>query len=339
MSRAPVCALSIVAAIAVSAVPVHGQAVISTQSGLVHFFEGAVYVAGQRLEPRLGKFASIPEGAELRTEQGRAEVLLTPGVFLRVGENTAVRMVANALSDTRVELLTGSAIVDSTEPGAGTSVTLIYKNWNVHQAQNGAYRIDCEPPRLRVREGELEVTTAGGGAPVSVEQGMELPLAAVLAPERMNGDSHDALSDWADGRAQSISADNSIAANIQDPASMSAPGLLPDSFTYFPMLGFPSFDSSLSTSYGSLGSYQPGVYGLSSPYQPGFYSIYLPGYTRRPLLLGLPPLGLTRSIYPAPHIGLPPSRIGLPGSPLPHAPGARPVPSRPPAGMHVGGRR
>jgi len=66
-------------------VPARGQAVISTRSGLVHFFEGSVYVAGQPLEARLGKFASIPEGGELRTEQGRAEVLLTPGVFLRIG--------------------------------------------------------------------------------------------------------------------------------------------------------------------------------------------------------------------------------------------------------------
>ena len=80
MSRAPVYALSVLAAGAAFALPAYGQAVISTRSGLVHFFEGAVFVEGQPLEARLGRFAIVPEGAELRTEQGRAELLLTPGV-------------------------------------------------------------------------------------------------------------------------------------------------------------------------------------------------------------------------------------------------------------------
>jgi hypothetical protein len=46
-------------------------------------------------------------------------------------------MVANELSDTRVELLAGSAVVDSAEPSSGTSVTLIYRNWNVHFFERG----------------------------------------------------------------------------------------------------------------------------------------------------------------------------------------------------------
>jgi len=204
----------------------------------------------------------------------------------------------------------GSAIVDSLEPGAGTSVTLIYKSWNVHQAQKGLYRIDCEPPRLRAIEGEVEVSTASGGAAVSAGQGMYLPFAAVLAPEKFRGESHDALTDWADGRAQSVSADNAIAANIQDPASMVGSDFPPDTFTYFPMLGLSSFGSSLSSVYGSFNSYQSGVYGPLSPYQSGFYSIYLPGYTRRPLFW-LPPGGLQRpfirrleSVFPGPRFSV-----------------------------------
>ena len=86
MSRVPLRAFSLAAAGAALALSAYGQAVISTRSGVVHFFEGAVSVAGRPLEAHFGKFTSIPEGAELRTEQGRAEVLLTPGVILRVGE-------------------------------------------------------------------------------------------------------------------------------------------------------------------------------------------------------------------------------------------------------------
>jgi hypothetical protein len=325
-------------------VPARGQAVISTRSGLVHFFEGSVYVAGQPLEARLGKFASIPEGGELRTEQGRAEVLLTPGVFLRVNEASAIRMISNALSDTRVEVVAGSAMVDSVEPAAGTSVTLTYKGWIVHQPGKGAYRIDCDPPRVWVREGEAEVSTAGGGAPVSVGRGMDLPFAAVLVPERSNGESHDALSDWADGRTQSIAADNAIAANIEDPASMSGSDFPMDTFTYFPMLGYPAYSMSLSNPYGALGSYPSGVYGSSGLYQSGFYSIYLPGYTRPPLLLGLPVGRLP--VYGAP-IGIGVSRFPIAGSPIMHPVTPRPVTvSRPVTGspmprgtVHAGAHR
>jgi hypothetical protein len=308
--------------------PARGQAVISTRSGVVHFFEGTVTVAGQLLEAHLGKFVSIPEGAELRTEQGRAEVLLTPGVFLRVGEKSAVRMIATALADTRVELLAGSAIMDAREQSPGTAVTLVYKSWTVQQPGKGVYRIDCDPPKLQVREGDVDVSAPGGVA-VSVGQGMELPLAAVLVPEKSYSETHDGLGDWADGRADSISADNAIAENIQDPATMDGPDFPADAFTYFPMLGLYSPGVSLANPYGSLGAY-PSIYGTS-----GFYSIYLPGYTRAPLFWRMPG-GVSRSIYG-------PSRIGYPAYPIVrnpigvHGPSPHPVAPRPAPGVGVHG--
>jgi hypothetical protein len=150
------------------ALPAFSQAVISTRSGVVHYFEGTVTVAGRPLTAQFGKFAFIPEGAELRTEQGRAEVLLTPGVFLRVGEKSAIRLASNSLTDTRVDLVAGSAIVESAESSAGTSVTLTYKDWTIRQTHEGLYRVDSDPPRLQVRGGEVEVKAVSGDAPVQV---------------------------------------------------------------------------------------------------------------------------------------------------------------------------
>jgi hypothetical protein len=284
MSRVSVCVFSL----ATLASPAFGQAVISTHSGLVHFFEGAVFVAGQPLESHFGKFTAIPEGAELRTEQGRAEILLTPGVFLRVGEKSSFRMVSTALASTKVELLSGSAMVESADAAPGTSVTFIYRTWTVRQVREGSYRVDADPPRVQVRGGKVEVAAAGD-APVTVEQGNDLPLEGVLAPEKSALDAPDSLRDWAEGRAQSISADNAIAADIQDPATMTGSYAPMDAFTYFPLLGYPSMVSTAGV-YGGLSPYQSGLYGTGL-YQPGFYSLYLPGYTYRPLLLGLPSLG------------------------------------------------
>ena len=311
------------------ALPAAGQSVISARSGVIHFFEGSVSLGDQPLEPHPGRFQILALGDELRTAQGSAEVLLTPGVFLRLGENSAVRMVANNLADTRVELLAGSAIVASDEPAPNTSVTLICRNWKVHFLQEGTYRIDSQPPRLWVDQGKAEVSAEASAAPVFVGHGMELSFAAVLVPERSINEPADALSAWSKGRSESISADNAIAAQISDdPTSAERSDLGPGVLTYFPLLGLPPLGSGLS-----------GRYSAFAPYQPGFNSIYLPGYTYQPFILLLGISGHRGFPYLSPGIGIP-TRGGAPSSgpvvtriPLPHPAPVRPVP-RPPGGVH-----
>jgi hypothetical protein len=285
----------------VPVLPAAAQEVISVRSGVIHFFEGSVYLGDQPLEPHPGKFQLLAEGDELRTAQGQAEVLLTPGVVLRIGEKSAIRMVANGLADTRVELLAGSAIVDSDEPAANASVTLIYKSWKVHILKKGAYRIDSDPQRLWVDQGKAEVFAEGSATPVLVEQGMDLPLAATLAPDRSTSEPADELSDWSKGRAESISADNAIAAQISDDPTSAAnsdlgPGLAPGTVTYFPLLGLSSPGLSLSNPDGPYNSYSP-----FNPYQLGFNSIYLPGYAYLPFILAVWIGGHHGA--PCPHLG------------------------------------
>lgn len=319
-------AFSTLAVVTSLVLPADGQSVISTRSGVVHFFEGAVYLGDQPLEPQLGKFPRIVEGAELRTGQGRAEVLLTPGVFLRIGDGSSIRMLRNDLSDTRVELLAGSAIVDSVKPNADSSVTLIYRNWRVHFLERGVYRIYSEPPRLWVRQGEVEVSTRDTGASVSVEKGMSLPFAAVLVPEPSIDEPGDSLTNWAKGRSESVSADNAIAEQIDEDSVVRNSRLALDSFSYFPFIGVPSL---------SLGL--PGAYSSPGLYQPGFNSIYLPGYTYRPLLLGLAPLGVRNYLHsPQRRIGVSPAGGAI--VPAPVVVG-RPLHSSPHGGVHSGIRR
>ena len=275
----------------------HAQSVISTRSGVVHFFEGDVYLGDQLLQSRLGRFPVLPDGAELRTGEGRAEVLLTPGVFLRLDAQSSIRMVVNDLADTQVELLSGSAMVESGVPNPDTSVTLIYGTWGIHFLRQGVYRLCADPPQLWVRQGGVEVFAGDIGEPVSVASGMRLPLADVLVPEQSGSEPGDALRDWGTGRSQSIDADNAITAQIDEDPDMRAPGA--DDFIDFPLLGVPltSVDSS-------------GLYRSSALYQPGFSSIYLPGYTYRPMILSLAGLGLPNrfSTY---------YRPGAPASPAP----------------------
>jgi hypothetical protein len=118
------------------------QSVISSHSGLVHFFEGGISIDGQAVSRINGRFPEIPEGSRLDTNDGRAEILLAPEVFLWLGRNSAIRMQRNSLEDTRVELLEGSAIVQSKQLLPGNAVTLIHKGSQVSLPAYSRYRID-----------------------------------------------------------------------------------------------------------------------------------------------------------------------------------------------------
>ena len=327
MNNARMVALSTLALASAAGIPVLAQSVVSTHSGLVYFFVGSVYLGDEHLEQKFGRFPDIGEGRELRTALGRAEVLLTPGVFLRLDENSSVRMLATAFPDTRVELLTGSAILEVTEISPGTSVKLIYKNWQMHVPQEGTYRIDSAPPRIRPYKGEVKVAIDAKTDVVAVREGEVLPLAEVLVPEASAGFGNDDFKFWAMSRSQAISADNTVAAGIvDDPNQMDSAGLASGGYTYFPPTGIPSLD---------IGS----PYGLSfwSPFQSTLSSLYFPPYLLYgPLYSGWPRggwLGGTHT-YPGPSV-LPrpitvrPPRIGTPRIPLPGQPA-------PHTGVHVG---
>src|SRR6266536_4682363 len=79
------------------------QSVISAHSGLVHYVEGQVLLDGKAVDVKYSQFPEVRVDQVLKTEEGRAEVLLTPGVFLRLAENSSFRMISNKLIDTQIE--------------------------------------------------------------------------------------------------------------------------------------------------------------------------------------------------------------------------------------------
>src|SRR5713226_3902570 len=133
MNRLSRTVASAAALFALAGLPALAQSVISAHSGLIHYAEGRVLLDGKPVEVKITAFPEIKEGKEFRTEDGRAEVLLNPGVFLRMGENSAIRMVSNKLSDSRVEFLSGSAVVESSGDLAQKDdfVTILYKDTTV----------------------------------------------------------------------------------------------------------------------------------------------------------------------------------------------------------------
>jgi len=182
----------------------HGQQVLSAQSGTVHYTEGTVYLDGRELHPKFGQFPTLRPGEELRTEGGRAEVLLTPGAFLRVGDHSAVRMIDNRLSDTRIEVLEGSVIAECDALLKDNAITLLYAGNTIRLEKHGLYRVDASPAQLRVFDGEAVVESASDE--LTLKRGKETPLDGEVVAEKFNRKAVDGLDYWDADRSALLAA-------------------------------------------------------------------------------------------------------------------------------------
>src|SRR5665213_3389453 len=189
------------------------QYVISSHSGVIQYVEGRAYLGDKPVEPKLGQFPDIKENQEFRTEDGRAEVLLTPGVFLRLGENSSVRMLSTRLTDTRVEVLSGSAMIECNDIPKDNAIELVYKKDSIRLQKQGLYRLDTEPAHFQAFEGEAAVTDPSGQ--LTVKGGKQTNLAGVLMAENFDrkADDQDALYRWSDRRASYVAQANVVSAS------------------------------------------------------------------------------------------------------------------------------
>ncbi len=83
------------------------------------------------MQPKFAEFPDVKNGQVLAAQDGRAEVLMTPGVILRIGENSSFKMISNSRSDTRLAILSGSAIIEVGELLASNAITLVYNNAHI----------------------------------------------------------------------------------------------------------------------------------------------------------------------------------------------------------------
>jgi hypothetical protein len=147
--------------LALAAVPVSAQPVISAKSGMIAKVQGNVFLDDQALEDSATHFPDVKEKQVVRTEDGLVEVLLTPGVFVRMGEHSVLRMISNRLIDTRIELLSGSAVVESDDVVKDTNVTIVCQKASVTMPKMGIYRFNTSPAQLKVYKGTADVELSG----------------------------------------------------------------------------------------------------------------------------------------------------------------------------------
>ena len=190
------------------------QNVISAHSGTIHYMEGQVELDGQPVQQDIqkGQFAEMKSGSTLTVKDGQAEVLLTPGVFLRVAENSSVTMLSNKLADTRLQVVSGTVMAEVGELLQDNAITLKYQDSEISLGKRGLYRIDSGPARLRVYDGEARVTPAGSEEVIAVHKGHELEFGAKLEAKAFDTKQTDAFYNWCARRDEYIAEANIYAA-------------------------------------------------------------------------------------------------------------------------------
>jgi hypothetical protein len=251
-------AILTIAMLALVLVTASAQPIISAKSGVIADLEGKVFLDNQALESSVTHFPDMKENSVLRTEDGRAEVLLPPGYVLRIGENASFKMLTNRLIDTRVEMLTGSGIVEVDENSKDTNVIVALKAGAATLSKTGVYRFDSEPARIKVFNGTASVLL--GESTILVPTGHMLSLAgdAALVEKFDTGDT-DALDHWARRRAEAMAVANVSAAKYVNDnygkLNQSSWGFNPyfGLYTYIPMYG------TMCNPYYDYCYYSPGV--------------------------------------------------------------------------------
>lgn len=185
---------------------------ISTKAGGINFVSGSVTVLrkGARGEQALTDKDNLERGDVVTTGMdGRVEVLLNPGSYLRVAENSEFELADTSLEDLRIRLASGSAIVEAVG-GDGIDVRLKVETPQTAAVivRHGIYRINVLPT------GQTEILVLKGRVLAGannelVKDGKKIIFSAgrmeVVKLDKKNRDSFDL---WSKERAEYLASLN-----------------------------------------------------------------------------------------------------------------------------------
>jgi len=249
--------------------------VISAKAGAVNYVEGKVSVARQE-----GKSGYLLKGDELEIgdvvstgADGRAEILLNPGSFVRLAENSVFEFASTALEDLQLNLKGGSAMLEVITDNEFTFAVNTPKA-KLFIVKSGVYRVDV----LSDGTGKIEVWKGGANANgTEIKSGRQATVngnqTAVIKFDR---DDKDALEVWSKSRAKELS---KINARLQNNYLRTS---LMSSYYQTRWSLYDSYGLWVYSRYHGSYCFLPFGYGWSSPY--GYY------YPRDIWYYNLPPV-------------------------------------------------
>jgi len=119
--------------------------------------EGQASIEGRALSPNSVGNTELKAGEYLSTANGKAEILLTPGVFLRLGGDSTIQMVSPDLTKTEVRLEKGHANVEVDQLYKQNTILVDFNNGQTELLKKGLYTFDADNSTVRVFDGKAAV--------------------------------------------------------------------------------------------------------------------------------------------------------------------------------------
>ena len=142
-----------------------GQSSFSSRPGFIYHVEGeAAIISYSGSEARAKRFHHLRAGQHLRTQAGRVELMLAPGLILRTAEKTEIKMVKAHPGDLQLRLIAGSAALQVVSNSHLDSLSIHSGDSTVKFRSLGLYRLDApagESPQLKVFGGQATVFAYG----------------------------------------------------------------------------------------------------------------------------------------------------------------------------------
>ena len=146
----------------------------SALPGTLNYVEGQAYIGQDSLNANSIGNEMLRPGETLATDNGKAEILLTPGVFLRVDSNSAVKMISPSITDTEVELGQGRVMVEVAEIHDQNNLRISEGGVETRLVKKGVYEFDADRQEILVFDGKADVQD--GDRTISVGGGKRLDL-------------------------------------------------------------------------------------------------------------------------------------------------------------------
>ena len=124
--------------------------------GLLNSVQGHVTLNAHPAAQTPMRWRALRAGHVVATRHGKASLLLTPGSFLRIGNNSAVRMLSRSLENTRVWVVKGMAIVD-VQAGYKHDLAIIMDRTTTRINKNGIYGFNANAKTISVLHGKATV--------------------------------------------------------------------------------------------------------------------------------------------------------------------------------------
>lgn len=178
--------------------------------GTVNYVEGQVFLGGEQLNANSIGSTTVDPGQMMSTRNGKVEVLLTPGVFLRLGSNSSARMLAAGLANTEMELEEGQAMLEVDEIRPENNLRIREEGMTVRIEKTGLYEFDLDAHVLRVFDGQAEVATMNQDVTVKSKHVLSIGDDETVTVEKFNPKKYpgDELYTWSSLRSAYVAEAN-----------------------------------------------------------------------------------------------------------------------------------